>query len=243
MSVFKKLFGIEEAEINKTCILLPMINKELLSFFKAGRLSRGKLYGCLSCEDFTLIHTGIGCGFVGDAILYLKNTRCKNIILFGSCGSVGRKRKGDIVAVNRCFLRESFTDMLLDPEKKPRAINSDEEFLKVFFGFLASHKKSCSANIEQVVCSTLASLKLEDELIEIFKGEGVDVVDMECSAFFAAAKECRMRALSLFYVSDVIKVKPFFEENNSEETRILRAAVRNAAEILCQFAQKDSTGN
>ena len=57
------------------------------------------LYSAGSNNHFSLIHTGIGPALLGDAVLYLKEAPCKNLILFGSCGAVeegGNFKIGDL---------------------------------------------------------------------------------------------------------------------------------------------------
>ena len=101
MTKFETLFGIKESEIKNTCVLVPILPKSVLSLFEIKGLSRGKIYSSGNAENFTLINTGISALFAGDAALYLANTGCKNIILFGSCGLVrssGNMTIGSLVA-------------------------------------------------------------------------------------------------------------------------------------------------
>ena len=76
---FKELFGLEPSQVRKTCVLMPFLLKEALREFKIGCLARGKLYGAGNSRDFTLIHSGLGPALTGDALLYLKDTGCKNV--------------------------------------------------------------------------------------------------------------------------------------------------------------------
>ena len=86
MNKFETLFGVKESTIKSTCIITPFLRKGLLKDFGIKNFSKGKLYSTGNSELLTLICTGMGAALTGDAVLYLNNTSCKNIILFGSCG-------------------------------------------------------------------------------------------------------------------------------------------------------------
>lgn len=60
----------------------------------------------------------------------------------------------------------------------------------------------------------MSSLKLEEDRHEWLIQQGVDVVDMECSAFFSAAQYAHLSALAVFYVTDIIKDRPFYKERS-----------------------------
>ena len=98
-------------------------------------------------------------------------------------------------------------------------------------------KASSKLPIREVTCATIASLKLEEELLESFIEKGIEVVDMEASSFFAAAGYCGFKSLALFYVSDIIKEKPFYAGFDLSIKLKLYSCVKNAADILCAFVR------
>lgn len=228
MTKFETLFGIKESNVKTTCILLPIITKDLLTAFNIGSFSRGRLYSSYNAQNFTIIHTGIGPGFAGDAVLYLAETGCKNIILFGSCGLLPLTLTiGSLVTPVKCFAMESFTNMLL---KKPviNAFYPDKTLIKAFL-------KDNSSLVKTVNCGTLGSLKLEEENIKLFNKKAVDVVDMECSSVFSAASYAGIKAMALFYVTDIINEKPFYKELSPEDNSSLCNSIKTAASILFKF--------
>ncbi len=205
--------------------MLPLVNKEILAAFGIKALKRGKLYGCAKGESFTFIHTGMGAGFVGDAILYLEETPCKNLFLFGSCGSTGTFKLGDIVTPSVAYSDESFSNSLLEKNNN-LSFYPSKELLEEFIG---------DGAVKTAVCQTVSSLKLEEIRLDILRRKGVDVVDMECSAFFCAANYIKRCAVSLFYVYDEINSLPFYEKRNSKEQKLLEASIKISAKILLNF--------
>jgi purine-nucleoside phosphorylase len=236
MNKFEKLFGIRPGQVRKNCILLPCINKEILAGLGVKNLKRGKLYGCADTGDFTLIHTGMGAGLAGDAVLYLKETSSQNVVLFGSCGSVGGLGIGNLVLPVRCLAQESFTEMLKNRNQESKVFYPDYDLTEAFLG------SDQDPLIKKVTCMTISSLKLEEERATDLRGEGIDVVDMECSAFLSAAQTVKLKAFGLFYVSDVVGEKPFYEPLNQKDKKLLRLSIEKATGMLRGFLGINKNG-
>lgn len=236
MDKFERLFGAKESDIKETCILLPLIQHNTARAFGVNRISRGKLYGTGSGRSFSLIHAGMGAPFLGDAVLYLDKTRCRNIILFGSCGLIYNSSGldiGSLVLPKLCYSLDSFTQFLLKPHKALMSFRPDNGLMKTFL--------ENNRDIKIVDCATLGSLKLEEKYADNLKKKGICAVDMECAAFFAASKYIKRRALALFYVTDIIGRKPFYEELDDKDGLALEGAIKKAAHILCNFIEKNLT--
>lgn len=234
MGKFKALFGIEESQVKNTCIILPLLRKGVLKDLGVKEFSKGKLYSSGNSDFFTVIHTGIGPGLSGDAVLYLEKTLCQNIILFGSCGLVKEEKDvgiGSLVVPYKCYSLESFTEMLLQNKNNWRAFYGDktlvENFLKV------------NKNIKKLACATLGSLKLEEGYIDKFKEKNIQIVEMEAAALFSASAYINRKALALFYVTDIINKKPFYEELADADKLKLSSSIKSAANILCKFIEKN----
>lgn len=235
MSKFKALFGIENRHVRGTCILMPFIRKDILIRLGGLKLISGKLYSSAQSKCFTLINTGPHQAFVGDAVLYLRDTPCKSVILFGSCGLVKEKdglSLGSLVSPFKCYSNESFSQMLKNEKMTGRVYFPDKQLLDSLLNAGKEHK------IKKVVCSTVSSLKLEEERLDSFKASGIEVLDMECSAFFAAAKYVNKKAAAIFYVSDVVRDKPFYSNFNLAHKAILASSVDSALRILCEFLRR-----
>ncbi len=234
MTTFERLFGINESKVKKTCVILPLLSKNLLKFLNIENLYRGKLYASGENNSFTIIQTGIGAPLLGDSMLYLKDTACKNVVLFGSCGLVSKKQAldiGGIVAPSKCLAFESFTSMLLK-DKMPSSIFSPDKDL--FKDFIATYKNS---SIKEVTCATLGSLKLETDYIGLFEKENIDVLDMECSAFFSSAKSIGLKAIALFYVTDILIEKPFYTPLSAKDSLSLNSSIEHGVDLICRFIE------
>jgi len=252
MTKFEALFGIKAGQIRENCILIPVIPKGVLAEFKINNLARGKLYSAASNDDFTLVHTMIGPAFTGDAVLWLKEAGCRNIILFGSCGAVREAKDltiGSLVTPVKCYANESFTDFLggglsLKIASSPSAPRNDtakkiggagNNIVGVQKNLVSELVKITGAR--KVICASIPSLKLEESMTKVFMKNKIDVVDMECSACFAAAKYTGLKAAALFYVSDVINKYSFYRALDADKKEKLSSAIKTAVSVLCKLTK------
>lgn len=229
MTKFETLFGIKKSEIKNTCLFLPLLQKGALNAFGVKNMSRGKIYSSGNAKYFTLINTGIGASFTGDAVLYLAGSACKNIILFGSCGLVKPGKNldiGSLVTPVECHSMESFTGMLLK-NHDAKTFYPDKPLVG---SFLKKNK-----NIQKVNCATLGSLKLEEENSALFAEKNIQAVDMECSSLFSAASHKHLKAMALFYISDIINEKPFYAKFCREDEIKLLTSIKSGIESICSF--------
>lgn len=204
---FEILFGIPSESVQKNVLLFPLTPKGLLKSLGLDKLNRGRLYASANIPGITMIQTGMGAPLVGDAVLYLKETNCKNALLLGSCGALYSDedlRLGAYVLPEKCLSFESFSEFLLD-EGKARTFYPDTELIGDFSKFM----RDC--DLLRAVCATVSSLKLEEDRHDWLLEKKIDVVDMECSAFLAASSYAGISALAFFYVTDIVNERPFYE--------------------------------
>lgn len=232
---FKELFGIESSQVKKACVLMPFIPKDALSGLGIRRFARGKLYRAGNGRDFTLIHTGFGPALTGDAVLYLAEAGCKNVMLFGSCGLLRENSSlgiGSLVSPSKAYSLESFSRMLANQEITSDVYYPEKKLLDDF-------TSASGSSIKQVPCATVSSLKLEEGRKGEWLRQGIEAVDMECSAFFAAAGHSGLKAIAVFYVTDIIGVKPFYQKMGLKDKAKIILARKMAAGFLCKFIQEN----
>lgn len=231
MTKFETLFGMKDSEIKNTCVLAPILPKSALELFGIKDLAKGKIYSSGNAGNFTVINTGMGASFTGDAVLYLADTGCKNIILFGSCGLIKSSDSldiGSLVAPVECYVMESFTNLLL----------KNHDFKKFYpdktltESFLDNNK-----DVEKVICATLGSLKLEEENMDLFAEKNIQVVEMECSGLFSAASHKNIKAMALFYVSDILNEKPFYSQFDPNDKLRLLSSIKSGIKSICSFVK------
>ncbi|MCK5595622.1 hypothetical protein KAI19_05535 [bacterium] len=234
MNKFEILFGVKESQIKSTCIIMPFLKKGMMKDFGIKQFSKGRLYGTGNSELFTLIQTGMGSALAGDAVLYLNDTSCKNIILFGSCGlteSTKDIKLGSLITSSKCHSMESFTEILSGCDRNRSVSYPDKDLLD---GFLKINRE----HVKKAACASVGSLVMEERNIDLFRTKGIRIVDMECSAVFSASKHIGCKAISLFYVSDILIEKPFYIKLNKKEEEIINSSTKNAVRILCDFIKK-----
>ncbi len=257
MDKFEILFGIKKPDVKENCILMPFATKYILQNIGIPNLIKGKIYSSANTSDFTIIQTGMGPGFAGDAMLYLKDTACKNVILFGSCGLVGEK---DGLSPTRITMSKSVipsrpasgrlggplnSSLSIGSLVSPSKCYSYESFsstllnpeAKEFYPDKTLFEKLIHKNneIKSVTCATVSSLKLEEENLDLFENKNIDVFDMECSAIFCAGKYARIRTTALFYVSDIINSKPFYMDMDPDLKLKISNSVKKAIDNLIDF--------
>jgi purine-nucleoside phosphorylase len=229
MTKFEVLFGIKESEVKDACVLMPLIPKDSLRPLGLKTISKGRIYSSGNSSSFTLINTLMGAAFTGDAVLYLSQTKCKNLVLFGSCGLVKPYKGldiGSLVTATECFSMESFSGLLL----------KDHSF-KVFYpdkALVESYLKNNKA-VQAVTCATLGSLKLEEDYLNMLSEKNIQVVDMECSSFFSAASQKNLKAMALFYISDIINEKPFYRPLINKDRARLSSSIKKGIDSICTF--------
>jgi purine-nucleoside phosphorylase len=205
---FENLFGILPGSVEKNVLLFPLIPKGFLKVLGLEKLNRGRLYASGNIPGITVIQTGMGAPFVGDAVLYLKETNCKNVFLLGSCGALYSNDSLKLAACvlpDKCLAFESFSQFLLEEGNTRRIFHPNLELMEDFLKFAGREY------VGTAMCATVSSLKLEEDRHDWLLNQGIEIVDMECSAFFSAASHVGLSALACFYVTDIVKVKPFYE--------------------------------
>jgi uridine phosphorylase len=189
---FKAFFGITEKDIKHNCIICQSYDLSLFS----NKISNGLFAKCSNIVNATVI--ALKNNFLaGDAILYLKNTVCRNIFLFGSCGGCNERSFGDMVIIDKAYNLESFSAMLNFREEP----DNYESTRLLFNNFLA---KNCATGIIRTNSACVSSLILEPNFLNWFKEKEISVVDMESSIIFSAAKHINKNSIALMYITDFI---------------------------------------
>jgi len=234
MTGFRALFGIEKSQIKKNCILLPLVPKGALDLFGAKGFVKGHLYACANTEESTLIYTGMHLGLLGDAVLYLKASACRNILLFGSCGLLNKKSGlsvGSLVTPTKSYACESFSDML-EGKISLRYFCPEKQILNKLIAAIDE------VPVTKVTCVTISSLKMEAQRAPLLVKKGMDVADMESSAFFSAAGYAGLKAAALFYIADIINKGQFYPKDDAALKSNLSHAINNSISLMRKFMRK-----
>jgi len=234
MDKFKTLFGMEKRDIKRTCVLAPVVTREILKTFELDFLEKGAVFSAGNNKYFTLVNTRIGGGFLGDAALMLAGTACERLILFGSCGAVNKKlRIGEMVAVEKALSQDSFIGML---NKRPvsNMFLADAGFLRRIALFKDKYP------FHAVTSLTVGSLELEEQYIEYLENSSIEVVDMETSALYAVAQQTGKKAVSLMFISDILGQAPYYEQlaKREEMSAVYHECAKNFYGIIKDITEE-----
>ena len=226
---FQTLFGLPEADIRPTCVLTPFLYKGLISELRLSSLNKGTRFSSSNHERFTFIHTRIGAPNVGDAVLELKNTSCNKLIFFGACGlveSANGLKKGSVIIPPKAYNFESFSSLLDSHRNAAGSYDGDENLIQ-------EYQEKLNASL--AACASFGSVSLEKEFTERLKQNNIPAVDMECSAFYAAAKYIGRPAAALLYATDIINGEELFTSDPSGLLEQTTAARKKIISVLLEL--------
>jgi hypothetical protein len=236
---FRELFGLDPAAVGETCVLIPFARKNILSGLGVGKFNRGLLYSAASGGLCTVILTRIGPVFAGDAVLALAETSCREVIFLGTCGLIppgGGREIGSLVCPSLWYARESFTELVRGDDSSGVVISPDPKLRLSLLraGGLEDEKGPTGISF--------GSLRLQEELLPVWRGRVVEVVDLESAAVLSAASRIGIRAVSLLAVSDIVGLRPYYQILSPEEERRLREALDRAVKSVCRYIQEKPVG-
>lgn len=234
MERFGRLFGSETKEIRQNCVLAPVLIPGMLDSFGIRSLSKGLVYASGQSDELTFIKTPPGALFVGDAVLQLRDTSCRNIYFLGSCGLINRNLGldiGSVVVPQSAYPMESFSYLLAGQRHEVGLAYPDADLLQKV--------DSLNQQIARVKCVSFGSLELEEAYLTTLIGLGADVVEMECAALFNAARHINRHAVAILYISDIVGAQWFWQSFSSEDKKSLTEAVSQA----CLLIKDLSSGN
>jgi purine-nucleoside phosphorylase len=233
MDRFQSIFGIPTQDIRRTVVLLPFIQPGTLALLGIEKLQNGALYSSASTHCLSVIRTGIGAAFTGDAVLYLTETPVQNILFLGTCGLIQQTKDintGSLVIPKLSYNMESFCDILLDDCSSPVAANCDPQ--------LAHDARILTGlSLPEVCCASFGSLYLEEQNQPRLRALGIEVIDMECAALFFAAGKTGHRALALLSVTDIPGEKPYYSKTTSSDKKSLADNLSQACLAINKIAR------
>lgn len=223
---FKDFFGIPSCDIKNSCIICQNYD---LSLFAEESLN-GFFIKTANFGDATII--ALKNNFLaGDAVLYLKESKCKNIFLFGSCGGCGDVESGDLLMIEKAYNFESFSKMA-SFDQKPDHFASSNELLAEFY------KENLYEDLIKTNSACVSSLLLESKYINWFKENEVCAIDMESSIVFSAAKEIGAEAACFMYVADHIETNPLGQKLKEETKEKISLARKRLAKMILDFVNE-----
>lgn len=230
MIAFEQLFGVPKEHIQKTCVLTPFLSKGLLQSFEIETLHKGSPFSCGQSNDFSLIHTQVGAPFVGDAVLYLADSPCENLIFLGACGAVKRTDMisfGSVVIPAKALNCESFSDLVTRKLDVLKTSLPDDHLRKKL--------SEMDNSLVNVACASFGSFKLEELYVDFLLKNDIHVVEMEVCAFFHAARNIRRKGVALLYVTDLIGENHIFAPLSPAQQSVIHITQQRIFRIIREF--------
>ncbi|MDR3048769.1 MAG: hypothetical protein LBV16_02865 [Elusimicrobiota bacterium] len=221
---FKDFFAISPNSVQKNCIICNSLDIALFS----DQVKNGLFVKTSEIENATVI--ALKNNFLaGDIILYLKQTQCENIILFGGCGGCGDINSGDMIVVDKAYNLESFSKMLTG--KDFDYIEADKKLSEEFC------KQNGNEKFIKTNSACVGSLLLESKYINWFKENNICALDMESSIIFCAAKEIGMSFAAFMYIADHIEKNPFGTLLDDNVKMKLASARKKLSKMIMDFVK------
>lgn len=242
MNTVKRLFGVNAEDIKENVIITPFLNVEYFARSASSEKAKGFLFETLTQDQFSVVKTGVGASFVGDAIMYLRQTPCTRLYFIGSCASLPPYDVGDIIVTGKALAGESFSDVLQKNTNACSFVVAENNLSDDFFEFYHTTKegKYHTQQVQVASIATLGSLSLQSALFDSLEQQGIGGVDMEVSAFFSAANKVEAPCLAVLYVTDTIAKKLFFRNLTTEERKTIKVSRQQAITFVCDFITQHS---
>jgi purine-nucleoside phosphorylase len=231
MPCFKRLFGLEKDRVQKTCVLMPFIPPGAIKALGTGPLINGRIFASASSPDLTVIRTGVGAGFVGDCVLYLKDSPCKNIVFMGSAGLVNKSTGLDIGSLTlpeTAWGFEGFNSILEGKTSPPVRSYPHAPFLAQF--------RAMAPSLMMSRAISFPSLFLEGQWMPEFRDLEADVIEMECATLFLTAKKTGQKAMAVLFISDILQEKPLGIALSARDKKNLTDGIGQACNLIKEFA-------
>jgi purine-nucleoside phosphorylase len=220
---FRDFFNMGAENVKRNCIICNEFDIGLFS----NDIKKGLFVKTANFENCSVI--ALKNNFLaGDAVLYLKETQCENVMLFGSCGGCANIEIGDLVLIEKAYNFESFSDMATS-NRHWTGIEASKEIFEEFY------RQNRDERIIRTNSAACASLILEKKFLGFFKENNISALDMESSIIFCAAKEIGVKFGAVMYVSDHIENKPFGSVLDMKNKMELSQARKRLAKMIARF--------
>ncbi len=222
-TTFEKFFGINPDKIKENCIICPA-NDAVLFNEENSENAKGIFFKIDNLKNETVISVKNNF-LIADCILLLTETSCKNIFLFGPCGTLPPFNIGDKFIIEKAFNFESASAFLNFPSDA-KACFPDKTLFNKFLSF---------SRLKTSACATVNSLILEKLHIPQLKKLDISSLDMESSIIFSCAEKIGKKAIAILYATDSPEKTNLFVPLNEKEKETLKTSKKQLAQTLKNF--------
>lgn len=242
--VFSFIFGLGKEDVREKVILTSFIPAD--KFVLPGsekKVFKGRIYSGVNTENYTVIKVPMGQALAGDSVLFLGNTKVKELVYAGSAGGLGRSRVGDILICKNAFAGGGFSDNY-PPLRGMDNILEDGKIFNSSGALLEKIRLSAEKDpgmkdiFKEGSIFTVSSLFAETpENLEKIERRAFDGIDMELSAVYHAAVVAGIEAAGILFVSDLPRKKPFWEKPLPGEMEKIRMSSEKVIELAMLTAR------
>jgi purine-nucleoside phosphorylase len=188
-------------------------------------------------KPVTVIRTGVGPSRVGDCLSVLSLTPARRVLFAGAVGALHREwRIGEFFLPTEAADGEGFTRYVLKPFEDVIDNAGRVCCRGGLEGALAAFLRSRGETVREGRVFTIGSIAFEaQENLNLLAQHGYDAIEMELSAFFAAARHHGFDSAALTYVSDLPLGSSLWEEKTPQEEDALRRAFRLTPALCLDF--------
>ncbi len=243
--VVRTVFGCAPDEVSERVVVTPFIPLKNFRRHVDGpvtELAPPFFYkgftAAFSGARVTVVHTGVGPSRVGDCLAFLSLTPARRVAFVGAVGGLAPElaigdwfepvEAADGEGFSR-YLREGFDAVVSAAPRHPvpEAARGAVRRLLEARGF----------RVRQGSVFTVGSIAAEcPGHLRALRRAGYDAVEMELSAFLAAASHHGLEPAVFTYVSDLPLEKPLWAPLPAEQAAALRAAYRAAPLLALEWA-------
>jgi purine-nucleoside phosphorylase len=248
--MFEFCFGCESSFFPEKAIISPVFPLKLFSeHCRIISSFKGKMYSGFLAEknghSIVVITCGIGDRLLGDAVVLLGQTVCKEMFFLGTCGGFRDTNIGDVIVADSVFPGEGFSryfseqfdlETLLVQESM---ISVDKDGIERLKGFIDGHYPEIKVNTGPVF--SIGSLLAEEkDFLMGLEQKGFAGIEMELSAFYCASKNVNINSSGILVVSDMPVEKPLYEFQDKQDKQIYYKTVKDVAKLSIEYiAGKD----
>lgn len=199
------------------------------------------LTGAGNGRRITVILTGVGPSRIGDAVSILSLTGAKRLLFAGAVGGLSEKLEiGRFMIPGEAADGEGYTRYTLESFEKIVGEAPVITCPGTLSDKLAGHLEGKGHAPARGRIFTIGTIAFEsEENLRTIKDHGYDALEMELSAFFAAAARHGMDAAALTYVSDLPLKSSLWQEKTPEENLKLSAAWRALPALAVEFMARE----
>lgn len=208
--IVKFILGVDPLTIHEIVIVAPCWMPESVGIH--GIKIQNGTYQIWNCKvdniEFTYIVSGVGAAACLDLVTVLQNTKCTKILFIGSAGALKKGINiGEIAIPDRIMCAEGASRYINGNLKKDNfgcKYSVDKKLYNNLINTLKCRKINDAFLYHTGLGVSVESIVLQYDYISEFNEFGCKFIDMESSAFLAAANNANIRALIIYCISDNI---------------------------------------